>query len=62
MALLGGAIVGAHATDTIHLIAAAMRHGQSVAELAELIHAHPTFAEGVGEAAELWLGLPVHVP
>ena len=60
--VLGGAIVGAHATDTIHLIAAAIRHGQTVADLAELIHAHPTFAEGVGEAAELWLGLPVHVP
>jgi dihydrolipoamide dehydrogenase len=60
--VLGGAIVGAHATDTIHLIAAAIRHGQTVADTAELIHAHPTFAEGVGEAAELWLGLPVHVP
>ncbi len=60
--VIGGAIVGAHATDTIHLIAAAIRHGQTVADLAELIHAHPTFAEGVGEAAELWLGLPVHVP
>jgi dihydrolipoamide dehydrogenase len=60
--VLGGAIVGAHATDTIHLVAAAIRHGQTVADLAELIHAHPTFAEGVGEAAELWLGLPVHVP
>lgn len=60
--VLGGAIVGAHATDTIHLIAAAIRHGRSVADMAELIHAHPTFAEGVGEAAELWLGLPVHVP
>jgi dihydrolipoamide dehydrogenase len=60
--VLGGAIVGAHATDTIHLIAAAIRHGQTVADLAELIHAHPTFAEAVGEAAELWLGLPVHVP
>jgi dihydrolipoamide dehydrogenase len=60
--VLGGAIVGAHATDTIHLIAAAIRHGQNVADLAETIHAHPTFAEGVGEAAELWLGLPVHVP
>jgi dihydrolipoamide dehydrogenase len=60
--VIGGAIVGAHATDTIHLLAAAIRHGQTVADLAELIHAHPTFAEGVGEAAELWLGLPVHVP
>jgi dihydrolipoamide dehydrogenase len=60
--VLGGAIVGAHATDTIHLIAAAIRHGQTVEQMAELIHAHPTFAEGVGEAAELWLGLPVHIP
>lgn len=60
-ALLGGVVIGPHATDVIHEIALAMRHGLSVAQIAETIHAHPTFAEAVGESAELWLGLPLHV-
>jgi dihydrolipoamide dehydrogenase len=31
-----------------------------VDEIAATIHAHPTFSEAVMEAAELWLGQPVH--
>jgi len=58
--LVGGLVVGPHAPDVIAVIATAMRSGMSVAELAEVIHAHPTFAEAVGEAAAAWLGLPVH--
>ena len=37
-----------------------MRHELTVEELAETIHGHPTFSEGVFEAAEAWLGLPMH--
>ena len=58
--LLGGSVICARATDVIGQIALAVRKGLCVADLAETIQAHPTFGEAVGEAAEAWLGLPVH--
>jgi dihydrolipoamide dehydrogenase len=58
--LLGAVCIGPHATDVIHELAVAMRNELTVDEVAETIHAHPTFSEGVVEAAELWLGKPVH--
>ncbi len=59
-AVLGAVVIGQHATDTIQEIAAAMRNGLTVEEVAATIHPHPTFVEGVLEAAEAWLGLPIH--
>jgi dihydrolipoamide dehydrogenase len=58
--ILGALCIGQHATDMIHEIALAMKNELTVDEIAELIHAHPTFAETVGETAELWIGKPVH--
>jgi dihydrolipoamide dehydrogenase len=58
--ICGGVVVGPHATEVIHEIAIAMRHGLTVAQVADTIHAHPTFAEAVGEAALSWLGFPLH--
>lgn len=37
-----------------------MRNELTVPELAETIHTHPTYVEAVNEAAEAWLGLPLH--
>lgn len=58
--ILGAIVIGPHATDVVQEIALAMRHELTVEELAETIHGHPTFSEGVLEAAEAWLGLPMH--
>jgi dihydrolipoamide dehydrogenase len=58
--VLGGVVIGQHATDVIQPIALAMRNELTVDELAETIHPHPTFVEGVMEAAEAWLGYPIH--
>jgi len=58
--LLGAVVIGPHATDVIQELALAMRQGLTVEQVAATVHAHPTFAEGVLEAAESWLGLPVH--
>jgi dihydrolipoamide dehydrogenase len=58
--ILGVHIVGAHAADLIHEAALAMHGGLTVAHLAEMIHAHPTFAEGLMEAAEDVEGLAIH--
>ena len=59
-AILGGLIIAPGATELIQEIALAMRHGLTVEQVAETIHAHPTFAESIAEAAESWLGLPLH--
>jgi dihydrolipoamide dehydrogenase len=60
--VLGAVVIGPHATDVIQEIACAMRSELTVEELAITIHPHPTFVEAVGEAAESWLGLPLHGP
>lgn len=48
--VLGGQIVGAHATELIHLIALSIKGGLTVAQLADTVFAHPSLSEGLGEA------------
>lgn len=59
--ILGAHILGAHATDLIHEAALAMHLGATVARVADMIHAHPTLAEGVMEAMEDVDGRAIHV-
>ena len=59
--LLGANIMGPHATDVIHEIALAVQCGLSVKQLGETIHAHPTIAEAVLEAAHDVHGESVHI-
>lgn len=59
--ILGVHIIGAHAADLIHEAALAMQVGATVTQVAEMIHAHPTLAEGVMEAAEDVTGMAIHV-
>lgn len=49
--VLGAHIAGAHATDLIAEATLALRMGASVRDIADTIHAHPTLAEGLYEAA-----------
>ena len=49
--LLGAHFAGAHATDLISECALALHMGATVTDIARTIHAHPTLAEGVMEAA-----------
>jgi dihydrolipoamide dehydrogenase len=58
--ILGALVIGQHATDVVQEIALAMRNELTVEEVAATVHPHPTFVEGVMEAAEAWLGLAVH--
>ncbi len=53
--VVGAHIAGAHATDLVAEVALAMQKGMTAADIAHTIHAHPTLAEGVYEAAEGWL-------
>jgi len=58
--ILGAAVIGQHASDVIEELTVALRNELTVEELAHTIHPHPTFVEAVHEAAELWLGFPIH--
>jgi dihydrolipoamide dehydrogenase len=59
--ILGAHILGAHATDLIHEAALAMHVGATVSRVADMIHAHPTFAEGFMEAVEDVHGRAIHL-
>jgi dihydrolipoamide dehydrogenase len=60
--VLGIHICGARASDLVHEGALAIRMGATARQLGDMVHAHPTFAEGIGEAAEDVLGRAIHVP
>lgn len=58
--VLGVHICGAHASDLVHEGALAIKLGATAGDLGRMIHAHPTLAEGIMEAAEDVHGLSVH--
>jgi dihydrolipoamide dehydrogenase len=59
--ILGVEIVGPHATDLIQEAALAVRLEARLEDLEETMHAHPTFAEGMMEAAFAGLGRAIHM-
>jgi dihydrolipoamide dehydrogenase len=59
--LLGASMMGPHVTDLIHEVAVALQNGLTVRQLGDTIHAHPTLAEAVMEAAHDVHGESVHV-
>jgi dihydrolipoamide dehydrogenase len=58
--ILGVHVLGAHAADLIHEAALAMQVGATVTQVAGMIHAHPTLAEGMMEAMEDVGGSAIH--
>jgi dihydrolipoamide dehydrogenase len=58
--IVGAVVIGQHATDVVQEIALAMHSGLTVEQVAATIHPHPTFVEGIMEAAEAWVGFPIH--
>ena len=59
--VLGAHVVGTHAADLIHEAAFAMQVKATATRMAEMIHAHPTHAEALMEAAEDVEGLAIHL-
>ncbi|MGD9695071.1 MAG: dihydrolipoyl dehydrogenase [Thermoleophilia bacterium] len=55
--ILGATIMGIHAVEMIHEVGVAIAEGLSVAELGEIIHAHPTVSEMVMDAAQQAVGV-----
>jgi dihydrolipoamide dehydrogenase len=59
--IIGAHAAGAEATELIHEILLA-RSGELLPEdVADMIHAHPTLSEAVGEAMRAVLGRPIHI-
>jgi dihydrolipoamide dehydrogenase len=59
--ILGVGIVGRHAEDLIAECALAIEMGALADDIALTIHPHPTLSETVSEAAEAFLGQPIHI-
>ncbi|MDH7578729.1 MAG: dihydrolipoyl dehydrogenase [Bacillota bacterium] len=59
--ILGGHIIGPHASDLIAEIALAMRHRLPARGIVETIHAHPSLPEAVLEAAHAACGQAIHI-
>jgi dihydrolipoamide dehydrogenase len=59
--ILGAVIVGERATDLIHEPLLARGAELTTTDLADLVHAHPTVAEGIMEAARGLLNRAIHV-
>jgi dihydrolipoamide dehydrogenase len=59
--VLGVHICGAHAADLVHEGALAITMGATAKQLGAMIHAHPTLAEGIMEAAEAVHGNAIHL-
>jgi dihydrolipoamide dehydrogenase len=53
--------MGPHATDLIAEATLAINNGLTSEQLAKTIHAHPTLAETLMEAAEGVHGMSIHV-
>ncbi len=58
--ILGAHIIGAHATELIHELVVARENEYTVEEVDLAIHAHPTLAEAVAEAALDSMGKMIH--
>ena len=47
--LIGGTIVGPHASDLIHIIALAVHKGMTIAEMRGFSFVHPSISESIGD-------------
>lgn len=61
-AILGVHIIGAHASETLAEAVLAMEFSASSEDLAQTIHAHPTFSETLHEAALALKNRALHLP
>lgn len=59
--ILGAQIAGANASDLIGELGLAIEAGMTAEDIALTIHAHPTLGETIMEAAEVAIGMPIHV-
>lgn len=59
--VIGGCVVGPHASDIVAELGLAITAGLDARQVAHTIHAHPTLAEAVAEAAEGIFDMSIHI-
>jgi len=59
-AVVGGVVVGSHASDLVHEITLAIEAGLTAEVVADTIHTHPTLSEAVCEAFEAVDEMSIH--
>ena len=59
--LVGAQVAGANASDVIAELTLAIESGMNAEDIALTIHSHPSLAEVTMDAAELALGMPIHL-
>ncbi|KAB2862454.1 MAG: dihydrolipoyl dehydrogenase, partial [Exiguobacterium chiriqhucha] len=59
--LIGAQIAGTGASDMIAELGLAIEAGMTAEDIALTIHAHPSLGEMAMEAAEIAMGMPIHV-
>ena len=59
--ILGAQIIGREASNLIAELALAIEMGATLEDVALTIHAHPTLGEMTMEAADVALGMPIHM-
>lgn len=59
--VIGAQIAGPNASDMVAELGLAIEAGMTAEDVAMTIHAHPTLGEITMEAAEVAIGLPVHI-
>lgn len=59
--IVGGQMVGPHASDITAEIGLAIENGLTAEDIALTVHGHPTLIESIKDAAEGLLGLPIHM-
>ena len=62
MNVIGMRVVGEHASSAIQAVALLMNLKMGIAELADLIHPHPSIIEGIQECARMLLGKSIFKP
>ncbi|HKZ48629.1 MAG TPA: dihydrolipoyl dehydrogenase, partial [Thermoplasmata archaeon] len=59
--VLGAQVIGPEASNVISELSLAIEMGAIAEDIALTIHPHPTFPEGILEAAEAALGKAIHI-
>ncbi len=59
--IVGAQVAGVGASDVIAELGLAVEAGMNAEDIALTIHSHPSLAEVVMDAAELALGMPIHI-
>lgn len=62
MNILGMRVVGEHASSAIQAVALLISQDNSIKQLAELIHPHPSIIEGIQECGRVLMGKPLLKP